>query len=117
MTAKPDALIAALDVAAIKMVEMATAPEKDADGKPVPVALSDRVRAFDAAAKWAERRLGVVPAEKTESKFDVLKRDFHDEPHPVERRGIARKGAKKGGADSEPPAGANPINGAESFLA
>ncbi len=71
-----DLLVAALDEGAKKLLDMALLPAKNEDGTPNTTTLSERVKAFDSVARWAENRLGIVPKEPTRSRFQEIQDEF-----------------------------------------
>jgi hypothetical protein len=95
-------LITALDAAAAALLERATAEDKNEDGTPTLVTLAERTKAFDSVVDWAKVRQGLVPPDKTPSKFEQIKGAFDGSAgKPRKRRGAAEptEGAIAGGVD------------------
>lgn len=64
-----DPLIEAIDKAAEGLLERISKNSDDKD----TVSLTDRVKAFDAIAKWAEMKTRLAPAKRGDSKFGQLR--------------------------------------------
>jgi hypothetical protein len=75
----PSDILDDIDTAAAALLKRASG-ESLSDGQKKPT-LSEQVKAFEAAAKWAEVRHKIRPPEQKqpekESKFDALKGKFH----------------------------------------
>lgn|ERR1700722_1496457 len=86
-----DILVDALDEGARKLLEMAMAPEKDAEGRPNPTTLAERVKAFDSVVSWAQTRLKLAPPTAPETKFDGIQRQFFGDANSPKRGRPSRK--------------------------
>ena len=109
--AKDDEFLQALDVAAKLLLEKAGVSAKVEDGTSPPVALADRVKAFEAVVDWAKTRRGLAPQEKPKSAFDAITSQFKGEP-AVGRRSPRRAKKDAGGDPATPvePADAEPAD-------
>lgn len=72
-------LIDGLDAAALALLKAAT--ESGTVEGQAPSTLADKVRAFEAAVKWAETRNDIVKAPKEPSKFDAIRRRVNGSPN------------------------------------
>ena len=95
-----DLLIDALDAGAKKLLEMAMAEARNADGSPNLATLAERVKAFDSVAAWAETRRGLTTPEKERTKFDELREQFDGSAAAAEGGRTVRKTKKNGSANS-----------------
>lgn len=97
-------LVEEIDAAAAELLKRATAPDKDESDNPTLVTLSERTKAFDSVVDWAKVRQGLVPPDKTPSKFEQIK-------GALDGTGTG-KSRRRRGASSEAEAEAGP-NGAD----
>ena len=86
-------LIDDVDKAAGELLKRAMASDKNEDGTPTLVTLAERTKAFDSVVEWAKVRHGLVPQEKTPSKFEQIRGDFNGAGtrKTNKRRGVADK--------------------------
>lgn len=101
-------LIAALDDAAAKLLERATAPDRNEKDEATLVTLAERTKAFDSVVDYAKVRLTLAPPEKTPSKFEQIKGAFDGAGKPRKRRGVAAEAEEAAGGGSDGVNGAEP---------
>jgi hypothetical protein len=69
-------LVDDVDKAAGELLKRAMAADKNEDGTPTLVTLTERTKAFDSVVEWAKVRHGLAPPEKIPSKFEQIKGAF-----------------------------------------
>lgn len=102
-------LVEDIDNAAAELLKRATAPDKDESDNPTLVTLAERTKAFDSVVDWAKVRQGLVPLDRTPSKFEAIKGalDGTGTGKPRRRRGTpgeaeaAPNGADRAGDSSD----------------
>ncbi len=69
-------LIDDVDKAAGELLKRAMAADKNEDGTPTLVTLTERTKAFDSVVEWAKVRHALAPPERAPSKFEQIKGAF-----------------------------------------
>jgi hypothetical protein len=92
-TTGSDALFAALDEGAIKMLQLLNPEAVDTtEDEPIPVDAATKVKIFEAVVDYAALRAKAEPPKKLqESKFDAIRKRFHGEGDEAPRRNRSRK--------------------------
>jgi len=93
-TTGSDALFAALDEGAIKMLQLLNPEAVNLiEEEPVLVDAATKVKIFEAVVDYAALRAKAEPPKKLqESKFDAIRKRFHGDSDEAPRRTRARKG-------------------------
>jgi hypothetical protein len=91
-TTGSDALFAALDEGAIKMLQLLNPEAVDTtDDEPISVNAATKVKIFEAVVDYAALRAKAEPPKLQESKFDAIRKRFHGDGDEAPRRTRAHK--------------------------
>jgi hypothetical protein len=111
-------LIVEIDAAAAELLKRATAPDKNEQDEATLVTLAERTKAFDSVVDWAKVRQGLVPPDKTLSKFEQMQRDFNGiGTRKTDKRRRTPSEAEEGRGDDAGGDTVGAVNGADGLFA